>query len=94
MTEFGTGPQNLGVKAECRSIRCRNSSTTQERARQAELCRRRIQTVTAIAAGVLKARAGLDMTLVPYKGGVQAVGDLLAGHVDMYSATHPRCCRT
>jgi tripartite-type tricarboxylate transporter receptor subunit TctC len=43
-----------------------------------------VQTVTAIAAGVLKARAGLDMVLVPYKGGVQAVGDLLAGHVDMY----------
>jgi tripartite-type tricarboxylate transporter receptor subunit TctC len=43
-----------------------------------------VQTVTAIAAGVLKARAGLDMTLVPYKGGVQAVGDLIAGHVDMY----------
>ena len=43
-----------------------------------------IQTVTSIAAGVLKARARLDMTLVPYKGGVQAVADLLAGHVDMY----------
>ena len=42
------------------------------------------QTVTSIAAGVLKARAGLEMTLVPYKGGVQAVEDLLAGHVDMY----------
>jgi tripartite-type tricarboxylate transporter receptor subunit TctC len=29
-------------------------------------------------------RAGLDMVLVPYKGGVQAVADLVAGHVDMY----------
>jgi tripartite-type tricarboxylate transporter receptor subunit TctC len=43
-----------------------------------------VQTVTAIAAGVMISRAGLDMTLVPYKGGVQALGDLLAGHVDMY----------
>ncbi len=33
---------------------------------------------------MLIARSGLNMTLVPYKGGVQAVADLLAGHVDMY----------
>jgi len=33
---------------------------------------------------VLLSRNGLEMTLVPYKGGVQALGDLLAGHVDMY----------
>jgi hypothetical protein len=27
ITEFGTGPQILGVKATCRSTRCRNSSS-------------------------------------------------------------------
>jgi tripartite-type tricarboxylate transporter receptor subunit TctC len=85
VTEFGTGPQILGVKADL------PANTLKEfidyaKANPGKLSYAGVgvQTVTAIAAGVLKARAGLDMTLVPYKGGVQAVGDLLAGHVDMY----------
>ena len=85
VTEFGTGPQILGVKADL------PVSTLQEfidyaKARPGKLSYGGVgvQTVTAIAAGVLNARAGLEMTLVPYKGGVQAVADLLAGHVDMY----------
>ncbi len=85
VTEFGTGPQILGVKADL------PVSTLQEfidyaKAHPGKLSYAGvgIQTVTSIAAGVLIARTGLDMTLVPYKGGIQAVGDLLAGHVDMY----------
>jgi tripartite-type tricarboxylate transporter receptor subunit TctC len=31
VTEFGTGPQILGVRAACRSPRCRSSSTTPRR---------------------------------------------------------------
>jgi tripartite-type tricarboxylate transporter receptor subunit TctC len=85
VTEFGTGPQILGVKADM-PVATLQEFIDYARARPGKLSYAGVgvQTVTSIAAGVLKARAGLDMTLVPYKGGVQAVGDLLAGHVDMY----------
>jgi tripartite-type tricarboxylate transporter receptor subunit TctC len=85
ITEFGTGPQILGVKADL-PVNTLPEFIAYAKANPGKLSYAGvgIQTVTAIAAGVLKARAGLDMTLVPYKGGVQAVGDLIAGHVDMY----------
>src|ERR1700704_1133548 len=85
VTEFGTGPQILGVKGDL-PVNTLQEFIDYAKARPGKLSYAGvgIQTVTSIAAGVLKARAGLDMTLVPYKGGVQAVGDLLAGHVDMY----------
>jgi tripartite-type tricarboxylate transporter receptor subunit TctC len=85
VTEFGTGPQILGVKGDM-PVNTLQEFIDYAKARPGKLSYAGvgIQTVTSIAAGVLKARAGLDMTLVPYKGGVQAVGDLLAGHVDMY----------
>jgi tripartite-type tricarboxylate transporter receptor subunit TctC len=85
VTEFGTGPQILGVKAAL-PVATLQEFIDYAKAHPGKLSYAGVgvQTVTAIAAGVLKARAGLDMVLVPYKGGVQAVGDLLAGHVDMY----------
>jgi tripartite-type tricarboxylate transporter receptor subunit TctC len=85
VTEFGTGPQILGVKADL-PVNTLSEFIDYAKAHPGKLSYAGvgIQTVTSIAAGVLKARAGLDMTLVPYKGGVQAVGDLIAGHVDMY----------
>ena len=85
VTEFGTGPQIMGVKADL-PVNTLPEFIAYAKAHPGKLSYAGVgvQTVTAIAAGVLKARAGLDMTLVPYKGGVQAVGDLIAGHVDMY----------
>jgi tripartite-type tricarboxylate transporter receptor subunit TctC len=85
VTEFGTGPQIMGVKADL-PVNTLPEFIAYAKANPGKLSYAGVgvQTVTAIAAGVLKARAGLDMTLVPYKGGVQAVGDLIAGHVDMY----------
>ncbi len=85
ITEFGTGPQILGVKGDM-PVNTLQEFIDYAKARPGKLTYAGvgIQTVTAIAAGVLIARTGLEMTLVPYKGGVQAVGDLLAGHVDMY----------
>jgi tripartite-type tricarboxylate transporter receptor subunit TctC len=85
VTEFGTGPQILGVRAAL-PVATLQEFIDYAKAHPGKLSYAGVgvQTVTAIAAGVLKARAGLDMVLVPYKGGVQAVGDLLAGHVDMY----------
>src|SRR4051812_13527261 len=85
ITEFGTGPQILGVKGDI-PVNTLQEFIDYAKARPGKLTYAGvgIQTVTAIAAGVLIARTGLEMTLVPYKGGVQAVGDLLAGHVDMY----------
>ena len=83
--EFGTGPQILGVKGDM-PVNTLQEFIDYAKARPGKLTYAGVgmQTVTAIAAGVLIARTGLEMTLVPYKGGVQAVGDLLAGHVDMY----------
>jgi tripartite-type tricarboxylate transporter receptor subunit TctC len=85
VTEFGTGPQILGVREDL-PVNTLAEFIAYAKANPGKLSYAGVgvQTVTAIAAGVLKARAGLDMTLIPYKGGVQAVGDLLAGHVDMY----------
>jgi tripartite-type tricarboxylate transporter receptor subunit TctC len=85
VTEFGTGPQIFGVKADM-PVDTLPDFIAYARARPGKLSYAGVgtQTVTSIAAGVLKARAGLDMILVPYKGGVQAVADLVAGHVDMY----------
>jgi tripartite-type tricarboxylate transporter receptor subunit TctC len=85
VTEFGTGPQILGVKSDM-PVNTLQEFIAYAKARPGKLTYAGvgIQTVTSAAAGVLIARAGLQMTLVPYKGGSQAVGDLLAGHVDMY----------
>ncbi len=85
ITEFGTGPQILGVKDDM-PVNTLQEFIDYAKARPGKLTYAGVgvQTVTAIAAGVLIARSGLSMTLVPYKGGVQALGDLLAGHVDMY----------
>jgi tripartite-type tricarboxylate transporter receptor subunit TctC len=41
-------------------------------------------TVTHLTAALFLARAGLDMTHVAYKGGAQAVADLVGGQVQMY----------
>jgi tripartite-type tricarboxylate transporter receptor subunit TctC len=85
VTEFGTGPQILGVKADM-PVNTLQEFIDYAKARPGKLSYAGVgmQTVTAIAAGVLNARAGLELTLVPYKGGVQAVADLVAGHVDVY----------
>jgi tripartite-type tricarboxylate transporter receptor subunit TctC len=85
VTEFGTGPQILGVKADL-PVNTLQDFIAYAKARPGKLSYAGVgvQTVTTIAAGVLLAKAELQMTLVPYKGGVQAVADLLAGHVDMY----------
>ncbi len=85
VTEFGTGPQVLGAR-ESLPVNTLAEFIAYAKSHPGELSYASVgvQTVPAIAGGVLKARAGLEMTLVPYKGGVQAVGDLLAGHVDMY----------
>jgi len=41
-------------------------------------------TTTHLTAALFLARAGLKMTHVPYKGGAQAVADLVGGQVQMY----------
>jgi tripartite-type tricarboxylate transporter receptor subunit TctC len=41
-------------------------------------------TTTHLTGALFLARAGLQMTHVPYKGGAQAVGDLVGGQVQMY----------
>jgi tripartite-type tricarboxylate transporter receptor subunit TctC len=41
-------------------------------------------TTTHLSAALFLARAGLKMTHVPYKGGAQAVADLVGGQVQMY----------
>jgi tripartite-type tricarboxylate transporter receptor subunit TctC len=41
-------------------------------------------TITHLTAALFLSRAGLKMTHVPYKGGAQAVADLVGGQVQMY----------
>jgi tripartite-type tricarboxylate transporter receptor subunit TctC len=42
------------------------------------------QNISQLAPALLLARAGIDMVMVPAKGGPQAVSDLMSGQVDMY----------
>lgn len=42
-----------------------------------------------LAGELLKQRAGIDMTHVPYRGGGQALADLLAGRIDLLFAAIP-----
>jgi len=42
------------------------------------------QNLSHLAPALMLARAGVDMVMIPAKGGPQAVSDLLAGRIDMY----------
>ena len=42
-----------------------------------------------IAGELLNRTAGVALVQVPYKGGAQAVGDILGGHVDVYFSGMP-----
>ncbi|GAB2486117.1 tripartite tricarboxylate transporter substrate binding protein [Comamonas humi] len=44
-------------------------------------------TLTHLSAYMFTQRAGVGMVHVPYKGGAAALGDLLGGNIDMYSAS-------
>ncbi len=46
-------------------------------------------TTTHLAGELLKWMAGIDIQHVPYRGGVNMKGDLLAGRIDMYFAPVP-----
>ena len=43
-----------------------------------------------LANELLKLSAGVDMTHVPYKGGAQAITDLIAGHIDVVMEVIPQ----
>jgi tripartite-type tricarboxylate transporter receptor subunit TctC len=82
---FGTGPQVLGISA---SIPAKN---LREFVAYAKANPGKINyasggqgTAGHLTAALLAARAGLDMVHIPYKGGLPAVTDLLAGQVQMY----------
>jgi tripartite-type tricarboxylate transporter receptor subunit TctC len=84
ITEFGTGTNILGVKSEL-PVNTLPEFIEYARAHPGKLSYAGVnQTVTAIVAGMLVKKANLDMTFVSYKGGPQAVTDLLGGHIDMY----------
>lgn len=42
-------------------------------------------TTTQIAMELFKIEAGIDITHIPYRGGIPAIADVAAGHVDVYS---------
>ena len=45
--------------------------------------------ITHLSAEFFKARSGIELLPVPYKGGGQALIDLIAGHVSMYFSSLP-----
>ncbi|WJR77282.1 tripartite tricarboxylate transporter substrate binding protein [Bradyrhizobium sp. NP1] len=46
-----------------------------------------VGSMTHLTAELLKLRAGIDITHVPYRGGTPAMNDLIAGHVPLQFAT-------
>ena len=82
---FGTGPQVLGISA---SIPAKNlrEFVVYAKANPGKINYASGGQGTAghLTGALLAARAGLDMVHIPYKGGLPAVTDLLAGQVQMY----------
>ncbi|MCX7310522.1 MAG: tripartite tricarboxylate transporter substrate binding protein [Alphaproteobacteria bacterium] len=82
---FGTGPQVLGIGANVPAKNLREF-VTYAKASPGKINYASGGQGTAghLTGALLAARAGLDMVHIPYKGGLPAVTDLLAGQVQMY----------
>ena len=81
---FGTGPQVLGISADVPAKIFASSSPTPRPIQENQLRERRSRYGGPPTGALLAARGGLDMVHVPYKGGLPALTDLLAGQVQMY----------
>jgi tripartite-type tricarboxylate transporter receptor subunit TctC len=85
VTNVGTGAQVIAIKRDL------PAATLPEFIAYAKAIPGKLNFATAgtqnlshLAPALLMARAGIDMVMVPAKGGPQAVSDLMSGQVDMY----------
>ena len=82
---FGTGPQVLGVSADVPAKNLREFvAYAKANPGKINYASGGVGTAGHLTGALLAARGGLDMVHVPYKGGLPALTDLLAGQVQMY----------
>ena len=82
---FGTGPQVLGISAEVPAKNLREFvAYAKANPGKINYASGGQGTAGHLTGALLAARGGLDMVHVPYKGGLPALTDLLAGQVQMY----------
>jgi tripartite-type tricarboxylate transporter receptor subunit TctC len=82
---FGTGPMVLGVRPDL-PVGNLQELIAYARANPGKLnvASGGPGTLGNLTAALLAKRAGIDITMVPYKGGGQNIGALLSGEADMY----------
>ena len=82
---FGTGPQVLGISADVPAKNLREFvAYAKANPGKINYASGGVRTAGHLTGALLAARGGLDMVHVPYKGGLPALTDLLAGQVQMY----------
>jgi len=82
---FGTGPQVLGISADVPAKNLREFvAYAKANPGKINYASGGVGTAGHLTGALLAARGGLDMVHVPYKGGLPALTDLLAGQVQMY----------
>ena len=87
ITNIGTGAQVLAIR---KSLPVTNLAELVDyaKAHPGKLnCVVVVQTLSHLAPAMLFARAGIDVVIIPAKGGPQSVSDLMSGQVDMYFGT-------
>ncbi len=82
---FGTGPQVLGINAAVPAKNLREFvAYAKANPGKINYASGGQGTAGQLTGALLAARGGLDMVHIPYKGGLPALTDLLAGQVEMY----------
>jgi tripartite-type tricarboxylate transporter receptor subunit TctC len=85
ITNVGTGTQMLAIKRDL-PVKTLPEFIAYAKANPGKLnfTVAGTQNISHLAPALLFARAGIDLVMVPSKGGPQAVSDLMSGQVDLY----------
>jgi tripartite-type tricarboxylate transporter receptor subunit TctC len=94
ITNVGTGTQMLAIKRDL-PVKTLPEFLAYAKANPGKLnfTVAGTQNISHLAPALLFARAGVNLVMVPSKGGPQAVSDLMSAKLISISATHPSCCR-